>query len=121
MDWIEQTYQPHFSCSDLLRDVEAIASDFPSRPWDETHWRVWRDLTKDCTGVKSQHTQTDPCIWNGEQLEVLRRCKIEMAKYIKQLESLCEEQKERCVPLLVLDHEVCLILKMIKFLFTCGV
>ncbi|THD25853.1 hypothetical protein D915_003346 [Fasciola hepatica] len=98
MSCIEQTYQPRFNCADLLRDDE-VPPELHSRPWNGTHWKVWKNLTQDYIGVRSeavnQCTQTDPCIWNEEQLEVLRCCKIEMGKYIKQLESLCEEQKER--------------------------
>ncbi|VDP65905.1 unnamed protein product [Echinostoma caproni] len=93
MDKPENIYQPHFTCDDLLHDESNLPA-YDSRSWTGVHWTAWKHLGQN-DSIEHKSTQTDPCIWNEEQLEALRCCKIEMAKYIGQLESLCAEQRQR--------------------------
>ncbi|KAF5396564.1 hypothetical protein PHET_10701 [Paragonimus heterotremus] len=93
-----KNYSPKFTLNDW---VETIATDVKTIPRVEPdYWETWKKFCLLKTGhVADMCVQTAPCLWTEEQLEVLRRSRIEMSKHIRNLESVCENQKQRIMEL----------------------
>ncbi|KAF8572320.1 hypothetical protein P879_02257 [Paragonimus westermani] len=93
-----KNYSPKFTLDDW---VETIATNVKPVPIGEPdYWEIWKKFCLLKSGhVADMCVQTAPCLWTEEQLEVLRRSRIEMSKHIRNLERVCEDQKQRITQL----------------------
>ncbi|KAF7261798.1 hypothetical protein EG68_01090 [Paragonimus skrjabini miyazakii] len=93
-----KNYSPKFTLDDW---VETIATNVKTTSrMEPDYWETWKKFCLLKTGhVADMCVQTAPCLWTEEQLEVLRRSRTEMSKHIRNLERVCEDQKQRITEL----------------------